>query len=117
LNDHGSRVRSVIRPDLRHLHVSWAIPGTRASPGKCRLSASLERLLQLVDGKTYKFRTNAFDGEGAARYRYEGDEYQNDVSLRYIDSVENQEAGGRLGAWYENDRILNWDPFIVTIGD
>ncbi|MFI7005554.1 hypothetical protein [Streptomyces sp. NPDC050145] len=39
------------------------------------------------------------------------------LSLRYINSVETQEAGRRLGSWHENDRILNDDPFIVTIGD
>ncbi|MBP0457978.1 DNRLRE domain-containing protein [Streptomyces montanisoli] len=67
-----------------------------------------------LDCDEYPFASTT---EGAARYKYEGDQYKGDVSLRFIDSVENQEAGGRLGAWYENDRILNWDPFIVTIGD
>lgn len=32
LNDHGSRVRSVIHPNLRHPQASWTIPGTCASP-------------------------------------------------------------------------------------
>ncbi|CAL9400119.1 DNRLRE domain-containing protein [Streptomyces sp. enrichment culture] len=55
--------------------------------------------------------------QGAARYQYEGDAYRDDFSVRYIDSDENQEAGRRLGAWYDNDRILSHDPFIVVIGD
>ncbi|MDG9720155.1 NucA/NucB deoxyribonuclease domain-containing protein [Streptomyces sp. DH24] len=55
--------------------------------------------------------------QGAARYQYEGDPYRDDFSVRYIDSDENQEAGRRLGAWYDNDRILSHDPFIVVIGD
>ncbi|MFJ7101246.1 hypothetical protein [Streptomyces albogriseolus] len=54
---------------------------------------------------------------GAARYQYEGDAYRDDFSVRYIDSDENQEAGRRLGAWYDNDRILSHDPFIIVIGD
>lgn len=32
-------------------------------------------------------------------------------------SDENQETCRRLCAWYENDRILNYDPSIVTIRD
>ncbi|MFD5223345.1 DNRLRE domain-containing protein [Streptomyces tendae] len=55
--------------------------------------------------------------EGAARHQYEGDEYLNDFSVRYIDPTENQEAGRRLGAWYDNDRILSHDPYIIRIGD
>ncbi|MFJ9591018.1 hypothetical protein [Streptomyces acidicola] len=30
-----------------------------------------------------------------------------EFSVRYIDRVENQEAGRRLNGWYDNDRILN----------
>ncbi|URN12065.1 NucA/NucB deoxyribonuclease domain-containing protein [Streptomyces radiopugnans] len=55
--------------------------------------------------------------EGAARAAYEGDQYTNEFSVRYIDRVENQEAGRRLNSWYDNDRILNHDPFILVIGD
>jgi hypothetical protein len=55
--------------------------------------------------------------EGAARYQYEGDPYLNDFSVRYIGRDENQEAGRRLGTWYDNDRILSHDPFIIVIGD
>ncbi|MGN9795976.1 DNRLRE domain-containing protein [Streptomyces sp. OZ13] len=55
--------------------------------------------------------------QGAARYQYEGEPYRDDFSVRYIDSNENQEAGRRLGAWYDNDRILSHDPFIIVIGD
>ncbi|MDQ8704866.1 DNRLRE domain-containing protein [Streptomyces sp. LHD-70] len=54
--------------------------------------------------------------EGAARYKYEGDQYKDDFSARYIDSSENQEAGSRLGAWYQNDRILHWESFVISIG-
>ncbi|MFB7178207.1 DNRLRE domain-containing protein [Streptomyces sp. NPDC056257] len=54
--------------------------------------------------------------QGAARYQFEGDPYRDDFTVRYIDSNENQEAGRRLGAWYDNDRILSHDPFIVVIG-
>lgn len=68
------------------------------------------------DCDEYPFRSSA---EGAARYLYEGtgDEFKDDFSVRYIDSAENQEAGRRLGAWYHNDRILNWEAFTVSIGD
>ncbi|MFC8257156.1 DNRLRE domain-containing protein [Streptomyces sp. NPDC057291] len=55
--------------------------------------------------------------EGAARSNYEGAQYTDEFSVRYIDPVENQEAGGRLGAWYDNDRILNHDAFILVVGD
>ncbi|HBF85303.1 MAG TPA: hypothetical protein DD420_36870 [Streptomyces sp.] len=55
--------------------------------------------------------------EGAARKNYEGAQYTDEFSVRYIDRVENQEAGRRLGAWYDNDRILNHDAFILVIGD
>ncbi|MEV8312002.1 hypothetical protein AB0P36_33000 [Streptomyces flavidovirens] len=64
--------------------------------------------------REYPFASTA---EGAARYKYEGDEFRDDFSVRYIDSKENQEAGTRLGAWYQDDRILNWEAFTVTIGD
>ncbi|WP_434091500.1 NucA/NucB deoxyribonuclease domain-containing protein [Streptomyces anulatus] len=55
--------------------------------------------------------------EGAARADYEGAQYTDEFSVRYINSDENQEAGSRLGAWYDNDRILNNDAFILVIGD
>ncbi|MGW4460534.1 NucA/NucB deoxyribonuclease domain-containing protein, partial [Streptomyces albidoflavus] len=55
--------------------------------------------------------------EGAARAQFDGAEYTNEFSVRYIDRIENQEAGRRLNAWYDNDRILNHDPFILVIGD
>ncbi|MFI1226790.1 MULTISPECIES: DNRLRE domain-containing protein [unclassified Streptomyces] len=66
------------------------------------------------DCDEYPFRSTA---QGAARYLYEGDKYKNDFSVRYVDPAENQEAGNRLGAWYQTDRILNWEAFTVTIGD
>ncbi len=40
-----------------------------------------------------------------------------EFSVRYIDRVENQEAGRRLGAWYDNARILNNDAFILVVGN
>ncbi|MEU6935196.1 hypothetical protein ABZ943_00550 [Streptomyces rubiginosohelvolus] len=43
--------------------------------------------------------------------------YTDEFSVRYIDRVENQEAGRRLGAWYDNDRILNNDAFILVVGN
>ncbi|WP_405642317.1 DNRLRE domain-containing protein [Streptomyces uncialis] len=55
--------------------------------------------------------------QGAARHQYEGEPYRDDFSVRYIDPIENQEAGRRLGAWYDNDRILSYDPFIITVGN
>lgn len=55
--------------------------------------------------------------EGAARYEYDGAQYERDYSVRYIDRVENGEAGSRLGRWYDNDRILDGDAFVITIGD
>ncbi|WP_078600253.1 NucA/NucB deoxyribonuclease domain-containing protein [Streptomyces violens] len=58
------------------------------------------------DCDEYPFRSTA---EGAARYVYEGDEYKDDFSVRYIDPKENQEAGNRLLAWYQTDRILDWE--------
>ncbi|WP_368860256.1 NucA/NucB deoxyribonuclease domain-containing protein [Streptomyces sp. M2CJ-2] len=66
------------------------------------------------DCDEYPFRSSA---EGAARYKYEGDEFKDDFSVRYIIREENQEAGRRLGAWYHSDRILDWEAFTVTIGD
>ncbi|MER7699506.1 hypothetical protein [Streptomyces sp. NPDC096095] len=60
------------------------------------------------------FRSTA---QGSARHLYEGDEYENDSSVRYVDPAENQEAGHRLGARYRTDRILDWEAFTVTIGD
>ncbi|MFI9781265.1 DNRLRE domain-containing protein [Streptomyces sp. NPDC051956] len=66
------------------------------------------------DCDEYPFRSSA---EGAARYKYEGDEFKDDFSVRYINREENQEAGRRLGAWYHSDRILDWEAFTVTIGD
>ncbi|SDL39250.1 Deoxyribonuclease NucA/NucB [Streptomyces indicus] len=48
---------------------------------------------------------------------YDGEQYMNDFSVRYINSEENQEAGYRLNAWYQNDRILDGEAFTITIGD
>lgn len=57
--------------------------------------------------------------EGAARYKYEGvgDEYKDDYTVRFISPTENQEAGRRLRAWYDNDRILDWDAYALYIGN
>lgn len=66
------------------------------------------------DCDEYPFHSSA---EGAARFEFEGAEFKDDFSVRYIDSKENQEAGRRLGAWYQSDRILDWEAFTITIGD
>ncbi|WP_245769748.1 NucA/NucB deoxyribonuclease domain-containing protein [Streptomyces indicus] len=66
------------------------------------------------DCDEYPFGSTA---EGAARYMYDGEQYMNDFSVRYINSEENQEAGYRLNAWYQNDRILDGEAFTITIGD
>jgi hypothetical protein len=53
--------------------------------------------------------------EGAARYRYDGDDYRRHYSVRWVNSDVNQEAGRRLGRWYTNDRILDHEEFFVPI--
>ncbi|MFC7306842.1 NucA/NucB deoxyribonuclease domain-containing protein [Streptomyces monticola] len=55
--------------------------------------------------------------EGAARFMYDGAQYERNYSVRYIDATENQEAGRRLNAWYNNDRILDKDAFVIATGD
>ncbi|MEU0097550.1 hypothetical protein [Streptomyces sp. NPDC006267] len=59
------------------------------------------------DCDEYPFRSTA---QGAARQLYEGDEYESDFSVRYVDPAENREAGNRLGAWCQTGRILDWEP-------
>ncbi len=49
-----------------------------------------------------------------------GPQYENDYSVKYIDSQENEEAGRRLrrlNAWYKNNRIIDKDAFVIAIGD
>jgi hypothetical protein len=36
-------------------------------------------------------------------------------SVRYVDSTQNQSAGGTLAGWYNSERILQRDPFYVEI--
>ncbi|WP_432023943.1 hypothetical protein [Streptomyces parvus] len=58
--------------------------------------------------------------EGAPRKDYDGNQYTDEFSVRYIDRVENQEAGRpprSLGAWYDDDRILKSDAFMLVMGD
>ncbi|MDQ0938444.1 NucA/NucB deoxyribonuclease domain-containing protein [Streptomyces sp. V1I1] len=69
---------------------------------------------QGLDCDEYPFASSY---QGAARYQFEGGQYEKDYSVRYVDPTENQEAGRRLDAWYENDRILDWDAFVIRIGD
>lgn len=53
--------------------------------------------------------------EGAARFLYEGVRYEFDYSVRWVNNSENQEAGRRIGRWYENDRILDREAFFIPI--
>lgn len=55
--------------------------------------------------------------EGAARYRYDGDQYRDHFSVRWVNAKVNQEAGRRLAAWYGTDRILNEEDFFVPISN
>jgi hypothetical protein len=55
--------------------------------------------------------------EGAARSRYDGDQYRGQFSVRWVNSMVNQEAGKRLGAWYGTDRVLDNEDFFVPISD
>ncbi|MFF7656462.1 hypothetical protein ACFZCY_42720 [Streptomyces sp. NPDC007983] len=51
--------------------------------------------------------------EGAARYKYEGSQYLNFWSARWVKRTHNQEGGRRLARWYTNDRILDHDYFYI----
>lgn len=53
--------------------------------------------------------------EGAARFLYEGAQYELDYSVRWVNSDQNQEAGRRIGRWYENDRLLDHEAFFIPI--
>jgi len=53
--------------------------------------------------------------EGAARFQYDGPQYELDYSVRWVNSDQNQEAGRRIGRWYENDRLLDNDGFFIPI--
>ncbi|MFD8409910.1 DNRLRE domain-containing protein [Streptomyces anulatus] len=97
--DAASKQRYDANETVRKLDCNASTPGAPAAGKDC---------------DEYPFRSSA---EGAARYQYEGAEFKDDFSVRYIDSKENQEAGARLGAWYHSDRILNWEAFTVAIGD
>ncbi|WP_371798482.1 NucA/NucB deoxyribonuclease domain-containing protein [Streptomyces sp. NBC_01707] len=39
----------------------------------------------------------------------------NNFSVRYVDSAQNNNAGNELGAWYQNQRILGREAFFVQI--
>jgi hypothetical protein len=53
--------------------------------------------------------------EGAARYLFDGAQYQRHYSARWVNSDVNQEAGRRLGRWYDIDRILDGEDFFLPI--
>jgi hypothetical protein len=53
--------------------------------------------------------------EGAARFKYDGTRYQRHFSVRWVDRRVNQEAGRRLGRWYDVDRILDNEEFYIPI--
>jgi hypothetical protein len=54
--------------------------------------------------------------EGAARYIYENaPQYELDYSVRWVNRDQNQEAGRRIGRWYETDRLIDQDRFFVDI--
>jgi hypothetical protein len=41
--------------------------------------------------------------------------YENQYAVKWINGAQNVEAGGRLNAWYETDRILDAERFFVPI--
>ncbi|MFB7467318.1 hypothetical protein ACFCZ1_28170 [Streptomyces sp. NPDC056224] len=53
--------------------------------------------------------------EGAGRYLHDGAQYENHYSARWVNSDVNQEAGRRLGRWYDVDRILDHEQFYIPI--
>ncbi|MGW7441016.1 NucA/NucB deoxyribonuclease domain-containing protein [Streptomyces sp. NPDC054849] len=53
--------------------------------------------------------------EGAGRYLHDGAQYENHYSARWGNSDVNQEAGRRLGRWYNVDRILDHERFYIPI--
>jgi hypothetical protein len=55
--------------------------------------------------------------EGAARWEFDGPQYQLDYSVRWVNRSQNQEAGRRIGRWYEVDRILDREAFFITTTD
>jgi hypothetical protein len=55
--------------------------------------------------------------EGAARHRYDGDQYREHYSVRWVNAKVNQEAGRRLAAWYGTDRLLDEEDFFVPISN
>lgn len=55
--------------------------------------------------------------EGSARSEYEGSQYDLDYSVRWVNRSQNQEAGRRIGRWYEVDRILDSEQFFITTTD
>ncbi|MBG0569020.1 NucA/NucB deoxyribonuclease domain-containing protein [Actinoplanes aureus] len=66
------------------------------------------------DCDEYPFRSTY---EGAGRYRFEGTdgEYKNSYSVKWVNRTQNQSAGGRLGRWYLEERILDEDKFFMQI--
>lgn len=58
--------------------------------------------------------------EGAGRHLfpddpYGGAQYERPYSARWVNSEVNQEAGRRLGRWYDVDRLLDQDAFYIPV--
>ncbi|MDH6604694.1 hypothetical protein M2164_000329 [Streptomyces sp. SAI-208] len=58
--------------------------------------------------------------EGAGRHLFPGEpyggaQYERHYSARWVNSEVNQEAGRRLGRWYDVDRLLDQDAFYIPI--
>ncbi|MEU3982458.1 NucA/NucB deoxyribonuclease domain-containing protein [Streptomyces sp. NPDC026672] len=54
--------------------------------------------------------------EGAAQYLEDNQpEYKNFYSVKSVSREDNNEAGARLGRWYDQNRILDHDRFFVRI--
>jgi hypothetical protein len=72
-----------------------------------------------TDGRSYDCdeypMRSTYEGAGRSAPQYDGPAYDRFYSVQWVISDENQEAGRRLGRWYENDRILDTDPFVVPI--
>jgi hypothetical protein len=58
---------------------------------------------------------STYEGAGRNNAAYDGPDYDNMYSVRWVFNEENQEAGRRLGRWYENDRLIDEDKFWVPI--
>jgi hypothetical protein len=66
------------------------------------------------DCDEYPMRST-YEGAGRSAPQYDGAAYDRFYSVRWVNSVQNQEAGSRLGRWYANDRLIDADRFYVPI--